>query len=434
MNKRFVAYLLLSFMVGLIACSDDEDETYGVIKGGETYVWKAHPLGIIGNRNATLYWSAPFEAAVPLGITRLDPAYFDVYQSDKYDGNYRKIAKVQYKKDTSLEYTVSDLKNGIPHYFYIVSRYKKKESVYSDTIMLVSNPKPRSEEHEFEGASNVCAVSIRPGQDKVAYMSHFYEWWDGENRRNDIALFISDPDGGGRQLIRLDAVTPQWSPDGKWLAFSIASEGRSFQEEYPSRIFLYDYETGDIQGITGEKDFSQYPVFSRDGKRMLYQSRLYDSSYDRTVIRLKDLSNEQDLILIDPLEYGFTDAEKPYWKDENSFYFGGKVQSDYIHSSEIYEFSLMDNTLKPVFPVLYWKDGEPSVSQDGKHLVFSSNRSGAKTILWLYTFATGAYRMLTGYSYNDYIGSTCQVVGWIDNTTIFYTKGYGKGYVTLSIQ
>lgn len=60
---------------------------------------------------------------------------------------------------------------------------------------------------------------------------------------------------------------PQWSPDGQWVAFAGFNETASFDE-----IFILNIKTGKVRQLTKNSFSDKEPVFTPDGKRLLYTS------------------------------------------------------------------------------------------------------------------------------------------------------------------
>jgi len=87
---------------------------------------------------------------------------------------------------------------------------------------------------------------------------------------------------------------PRWSPGMEWIAFT---EFNYDQSELSSRIFIIHPDGSSRRQITPTGKWSESPVFSPNGKYLLYlcQSRTSSSSQD---ICLKSISSGQELVLI----------------------------------------------------------------------------------------------------------------------------------------
>jgi Tol biopolymer transport system component len=60
---------------------------------------------------------------------------------------------------------------------------------------------------------------------------------------------------------------PQWSPDGQWVVFAGFNETASFDE-----IFILNVKTGTVRQLTKNGFSDKEPVFTPDGKQILYTS------------------------------------------------------------------------------------------------------------------------------------------------------------------
>jgi dipeptidyl aminopeptidase/acylaminoacyl peptidase len=80
-----------------------------------------------------------------------------------------------------------------------------------------------------------------------------------------------------------------WSPDGKLLAYSCKKlKGKEYAISTNSDIYLYDVEKGNTLNITkGMMGYDRYPVFSPDGKKIVFQSMEtpgYESDKERLFV------------------------------------------------------------------------------------------------------------------------------------------------------
>lgn len=67
--------------------------------------------------------------------------------------------------------------------------------------------------------------------------------------------------------LKWGVATPQWSPDGQSIAFAGFNETASFDE-----IFALDVKTVTVRQLTKNAFSDKEPVFTPDGKRVLYTS------------------------------------------------------------------------------------------------------------------------------------------------------------------
>ena len=67
--------------------------------------------------------------------------------------------------------------------------------------------------------------------------------------------------------LKWGVASPQWSPDSQWVAFAGFNETASFDE-----IFVLNIKTGSIRQLTTNGFSDKEPVFTPDGKQLLYTS------------------------------------------------------------------------------------------------------------------------------------------------------------------
>ena len=88
--------------------------------------------------------------------------------------------------------------------------------------------------------------------------------------RNGSAIYVLDADGSNFRRItplRLNAGSPDWSPDGKRIVFNSSYEGQSAVEIYTVRP-----DGSGLKRVRKEpkKSFSFEPVWSPNGKRIAF--------------------------------------------------------------------------------------------------------------------------------------------------------------------
>ncbi|HKP85002.1 MAG TPA: S9 family peptidase, partial [Blastocatellia bacterium] len=90
------------------------------------------------------------------------------------------------------------------------------------------------------------------------------------NKRTTQVYLISVDGGEARQLTseKQSSTSPRWSPDGKRLAFVSARDGES-------QIWVMDVEGGGVKKITNISTGADGPVWSPDGKWIAFTSEVY---------------------------------------------------------------------------------------------------------------------------------------------------------------
>jgi dipeptidyl aminopeptidase/acylaminoacyl peptidase len=128
----------------------------------------------------------------------------------------------------------------------------------------------------------------------------------------DTALWII-PSGGGaaRQLTSgpRDS-SPQWSPDGKLLAFARAIEKDG--KVQPPQIYLLAMEGGEARPLTETPKGASGPVWSPDGHAIAFSSNTLPADFDKK----KDNEEKSDVRVITKAVYrmngsGYLEADRP---------------------------------------------------------------------------------------------------------------------------
>jgi TolB protein len=89
-------------------------------------------------------------------------------------------------------------------------------------------------------------------------------------------------DLAGNVIERIDtspapALEPDWSPDGRQLAFMSPVNGRG-------QLFVKDIDSGEIRRLTGDESEYQLPAWSPDGRRIAFKSHR-DGNYEVSTMR-----------------------------------------------------------------------------------------------------------------------------------------------------
>lgn len=202
----------------------------------------------------------------------------------------------------------------------------------------------------------------------------------------DPEIWIMDADGSNPKMLGVGGVTPDWSPDGTKIAY--AQNGQ---------IWTMDSNGKNKKQITASNTFKAGPSWSPDGKQMVFiliknpgsqtdpQPEIGIMNTDGTnekILTAKDRTN----VKINPdgsttvIETAH-DANAPSWSPvENKIAFWSGIETQYgqiwtINSDGTGSKQLTENSL-------HRNSDDPSWSPDGKKIIFSTGRSG-RNELWV---------------------------------------------------
>lgn len=122
--------------------------------------------------------------------------------------------------------------------------------------------------------------------------------------RINVQLYMIHKNGGsGIQLIdapaSLKTIDPAASADGRYIYYSARSGGWNYNASMPQyQIGLYDRKTAKHRTVTSRYGSAFTPIFSKDGKWMVYGSR-YE---EKTGLVLRDLSSGKESWLAYPVQ------------------------------------------------------------------------------------------------------------------------------------
>lgn len=407
MRKYFI-FIIFSLILG---CESDEN-----IENKKTVIWRPDPLAIISENKVEIKWlnkTIYYKINRPYEIVH--PSKFDIYISSENSSNFTKL--IELTNDGEYSYTVSNLKNNTAYYFYVVSKKKGYKSLISDTIVAMPNTRPATLDIiSAEEPHTNTNISLGLKKDKIAYVDKHYEWDGGENCCISIAIFISNLDGSKADLFKIKSKSPDWSPTNDTLIFSTTYGETNQGQGIFNQLAIYDIKNQQLEKLTKESYGHYSPVFSKDGKKILYESTKDSPDYHGSLmIWLLNLETLEQNKAVELLSNNLIDAKSPNWINNNEFLFQGK-NVDY--TVNIFKKSLHSNKIEPIIESP-WDDCNPSISPDKKRIAFISNRSGRNEV-WLYNLENKSYMQLTGYLEEESISEAWNKMEWLDNSSLMF--------------
>jgi TolB protein len=210
-----------------------------------------------------------------------------------------------------------------------------------------------------------------------------YRWFHPATQ--SLGVYVANADGSNPKLLVDNGTTPAWSPDGRLIAYTM---------NYA--IWVVDVNNalkGDLSTAHllvrphGELGQAEYPVWSPDGNRLLFNG-LHNGSFDIWTVEA-DGSGLRDLTPQPSLEYSAT------WSPDGSeIVFGSNRASESQLGGDIFA---VDVETRKIRRLTAEQGGNyaPAWSPDGRWIAFNSNRDGNTEIYIMRPNGTGQRRLTT---------------------------------------
>jgi TolB protein len=207
--------------------------------------------------------------------------------------------------------------------------------------------------------SGLCPEVMRSSAGRILLTAQIGE------EKDSTQMFLMD--GEGRSLCPLEigpGYEAKWSPDGKYVAYSLQSD--------TSEIMLFNIETQQLEQLTKESG-AYDPAWSPDGQQVAFQN----GSANLFVIN-KDSSNQR------PLTNGEGWNEAPAWSPDGSriAFASNRDMPDDSNGFEIYVMDVDGDNIRRLTNNNLW-DHMPAWSPDGSQLVFASGANQGQTDLFV---------------------------------------------------
>lgn len=407
LKKTMKKIIILSLFISLFSCEKNPtDNTNG------KELWIPNPVAVIGDGEVRLNWPNFYTYyKMIIGDEWVEPDKFEIYITTDKSSHFEKLAVL--RNDKSYTYTIKNLNNNQPYYFYMTSLKSGYLKRTSDTIMAVPGEKKLSVNLIVkEDNENISSISIGQNHQKIAYVDKNFTWNGGDNCCMAIALFISDYDGSNSELLDTNASDPCWSPDGNKIVFRTEKYRNSGIS--PAQIALYDYSSKEIVNIINDTLFNYNPVFSDNGEMILYLAAVNGGYYPE--IWWMNITTFEKRQLTGIESSGLRSFGRPSWIDNQDYIFHAM---DKNYKNQIYRSSINSSQIDKMIDS-DWSDFYPIISPDKTKIAFISNRSGSNQV-WIYYINNGNYKQITGYNKEDNISEYWDRIEWFDDQNIFFT-------------
>src|SRR3984885_7882826 len=149
--------------------------------------------------------------------------------------------------------------------------------------LVYAAEKPKLTLDDFFNYVDILAVAISPDGSSVVINTERADW-DQSIFRRDLWLYRDDGHGGGR-LIQFthsgDNTKPQWSPDGRWIAFlserkaaqGVNASEEDSKQEAVAQLYLIPFAGGEAFPLTrGDEEVHSF-CWSSDSGKLYFATR-----------------------------------------------------------------------------------------------------------------------------------------------------------------
>ena len=247
-------------------------------------------------------------------------------------------------------------------------------------VLFVMNGKLYQIDADGAGLKELRATAGReimsPAWDHDGQHFAYMEFWEGHGQ-----LFVED-EGGHRRAVTdgktLD-FTPAFSPDGRTLAFSRATEEGT-------DVYTMNIATNCcVQRLTvGRFSDNLSPIYSPDGQRLVFVSSR--AGLPQIYVMAADGTDQQ---LFAPFDYGATGSSNaPDWSPDGQ---SVTFHRDVAGTLQVFVLDVRSRTVRQLTSL--GRNSDPTWAPDSRHLAFVSDRAGYRQ-LWVIDMETGRIRPL----------------------------------------
>jgi DNA-binding winged helix-turn-helix (wHTH) protein/Tol biopolymer transport system component len=208
-----------------------------------------------------------------------------------------------------------------------------------------------------------------------SYPSPDHRWalvveMDGNGAWVSCRLIALDGTSGSRSVGPTGACTSAgWSPDGSWMYFTAALEGRS-------HLWRQRFPAGSPEQITFGPTEEEGVAVEKAGRSIITSVGLHEST-----IWIHDASNERSLSSEGEVVMGFLGLSPPSFRQNDTILYYLLRHGLDFSSAELWRMDVKSGESEAVLPGISMLAYD--VSPDGKQVVYSAADSAGKVRLWL---------------------------------------------------
>ncbi len=99
--------------------------------------------------------------------------------------------------------------------------------------------------------------------------------------RDGGGIYVVPADGGSPRLVAKEGWRPKFSPDGKWIAYCKMTGSEEVSSAFGAgQVFVVPPEGGEPKRIQPDFPFARYPIWTPDGKHLLFVGTRADGAKD----------------------------------------------------------------------------------------------------------------------------------------------------------
>ncbi len=277
-------------------------------------------------------------------------------------------------------------------------RWQKEQKVlYWPDIAKRKSPQDyakRLTNHRKGGNFYNTSPAISPSGDKIAFISDrsgfFSVYLMSATDGSDVKELVEGQQTNDFEELHLLTPGLTWSPDGRKIALAVKA-GAS------DAVFLIDAESGARERLPIEMDGIFSVEWSPDGNRIAFVG----NNARQSDIFVYDIGAKQLTNLTDDM---FTDAQPAWAPDGRTIYFssdrdgnmdpsrypeeGARMAHRNFSQMDIYAVDVETRALAQITRTPLADESYPVISEDGKKMLFISDRNGINNI-YIHEFATG---------------------------------------------